>query len=215
MIHKAVSTRAWYNRYARQWATHNPRLDSWTFEQRQFRRLLRRGNVLDIGCGFGRDTPFFVKNGYRYLGVDNSEAMIRQARARHPQAKFRTLDMEHIDELAPEKFDGFWAIASFLHLQKRRIPTFLLKLRQVLRPGALGCIALKKGVGERRVQDVPFTRARRFYAFYRGKEFKPIARRAGFQIVRSYERKLAPTDTLMWLIYFVRVPRGSSSTIRH
>jgi ubiquinone/menaquinone biosynthesis C-methylase UbiE len=39
-----------------------------------------RGSLLDVGCGTGHFTRFFACLGYRALGVDISQAMVRQAK---------------------------------------------------------------------------------------------------------------------------------------
>lgn len=57
--------------------------------------ILRRagvfnGLVVDLGCGSGRWARFLGDAGYRVLGVDQSPDMIRLARARAPEAEFRT-----------------------------------------------------------------------------------------------------------------------------
>jgi SAM-dependent methyltransferase len=38
------------------------------------------GNVLDFGCGYGRDTFFFVRRGLEVIGVDSSAEAILRAR---------------------------------------------------------------------------------------------------------------------------------------
>ena len=39
---------------------------------------LRGGAVLELGCGNGRDSLFFLQNGLRVTGVDASDNAIRQ-----------------------------------------------------------------------------------------------------------------------------------------
>lgn len=42
--------------------------------------LPKEATVLDVPCGTGRFTKFFVDRGYRYIGADYSRAMIAEAR---------------------------------------------------------------------------------------------------------------------------------------
>lgn len=48
------------------------------------------GLVVDLGCGSGIWARALVDAGYRVLGIDQSKAMIRLAKTRVPEGKFRT-----------------------------------------------------------------------------------------------------------------------------
>src|SRR5438132_2099798 len=50
---------------------------------------IRDGLVVDLGCGSGLWAEQLIKRGYEVLGIDISDAMIRLARQRAPQAEFR------------------------------------------------------------------------------------------------------------------------------
>ena len=50
---------------------------------------VRSGRVVDLGCGSGIWAERLVERGYEVLGIDISEAMIRRARRRVPEAQFR------------------------------------------------------------------------------------------------------------------------------
>jgi SAM-dependent methyltransferase len=49
---------------------------------------IKRGLVLDLGCGAGQLSARLVKAGYQSVGIDLSEAMIRIARRECPKGKF-------------------------------------------------------------------------------------------------------------------------------
>ncbi len=71
-------------------------------QRRFFRFLVPEGlRVLEIGCGLG-DLLAAVKPA-RGLGIDLSEAMVAEARRRHPHLEFRTGDVEDLD--LEEPFD--------------------------------------------------------------------------------------------------------------
>jgi SAM-dependent methyltransferase len=53
------------------------------------RNKIRRGLVVDLGCGSGLWADRLTKAGYRVFGLDISEAMIAIARSRAPDAEFR------------------------------------------------------------------------------------------------------------------------------
>ncbi len=50
---------------------------------------IRRGTIVDAGCGSGVLAEQLVDAGYHVVGFDISAAMVRMARARVPRARFR------------------------------------------------------------------------------------------------------------------------------
>lgn len=63
-----------------------------------------------------------------------------------------------------------WAVASLLHLPKRRLGEALNELRRILRPGGGMFCTVKRGTGER------------FFSFYEPKEFEAALEAAGFAL---------------------------------
>jgi SAM-dependent methyltransferase len=53
------------------------------------RHHLQEGLIVDLGCGSGLCAREFVNSGYQVLGIDISEAMLKIARKRVPNAEFR------------------------------------------------------------------------------------------------------------------------------
>lgn len=49
---------------------------------------LRRGTVVDLGCGSGILAEALSRSGYQVLGIDSSAAMLTMARKRAPEADF-------------------------------------------------------------------------------------------------------------------------------
>jgi ubiquinone/menaquinone biosynthesis C-methylase UbiE len=71
------------------------------------RASFRSGDsVIDLGCGTGEDAVFLASLGVHVYGIDASEAMIRQARARAiNRAKFEVRRIEDLSQIR-ENFDG-------------------------------------------------------------------------------------------------------------
>src|SRR5947207_7641108 len=61
------------------------------------RYKIHNGLVVDLGCGTGLWAEQLINRGYDVLGIDISEAMIRLARRRAPQAEFRVASLFQAD----------------------------------------------------------------------------------------------------------------------
>ncbi len=61
------------------------------------RNKIHDGLVVDLGCGSGLWAAELISAGYNVLGIDISDAMIRLARQRAPQAVFRVASLFEVD----------------------------------------------------------------------------------------------------------------------
>ena len=88
------------------------------------------GTILDFGCGSGRDTKYFLSKGYSVDAIDGSEELCKIA------SEFTGILVKHmlfaeLDET--EKYDGIWACASILHVEKDKLPDILEKMTNALK----------------------------------------------------------------------------------
>lgn len=137
------------------------------------------GRVLDLGCGAGRDLRWLSSHGFSVFGLDRSYPLLRIARdysrCSVVQADFRQLPF------GAEAFDGVWAVASLLHLDRDDVPEFLRDLASLMRPSAVLICSLKAGHGERTDAD-----GRRFTNFMPD-EWIDIAASASFKLEHLHE----------------------------
>jgi SAM-dependent methyltransferase len=73
------------------------------------------GKILDLGCGSGRDSKYFIESGYHVTAIDGSAEICRRA---SNYLGIPVLNMKIEDLSINEKFDGIWACASLLHIKK-------------------------------------------------------------------------------------------------
>jgi len=95
-------------------------------------------DVLDIGVGGGRTTPFLQPVSRRYVGIDYSEPMVAQCRARHANVDFRVCDAIDVGRLGAGEFDlVFFSLNGIDHASHANRITILDGIHRVLRPGGL------------------------------------------------------------------------------
>lgn len=70
-----------------------------------FERHVRGTVALDFGCGAGRSSRFLTDLGFEVLGVDISEPMVIQARARDPEGKYAVIPDGDFSDLEDRRFD--------------------------------------------------------------------------------------------------------------
>lgn len=108
-------------------------------------RLPENARILDLGCGSGRDTKEFLNKGYRVTAVDGSETICRFA-TEYTGQKVRCLSFEKLDYV--EEFDGVWACASLLHVEKTKIEDVIKRIHIALISGGTLYASFKYGSGE-------------------------------------------------------------------
>lgn len=82
------------------------------------------GEILDLGCGSGRDSKFFIDKGYTVTAIDLSKELAKKA-SKYIGQDVIVMDMKDIDYY--DKFVGIWACASLLHLSENDILETLKK----------------------------------------------------------------------------------------
>ncbi len=98
-------------------------------------------NVLEIGCGNGRDAVEISKNTNFYLGIDISTKLIELAREKLPTANFLVADIENYD--LPPRLDIIFAFASLIHVPKESLSKILSKCLTSLNIGGVVRMSMK------------------------------------------------------------------------
>lgn len=196
-----------YNRVAKGYDEVNLSEDWYKKEFQIFRKLLPSGKIIDIGCGAGRDTVLFLKNGYGYVGIDASRSMLKLARKRNKKAKFLFADFYKLD-FPKESFDGFWAAASLLHVPKRRILKVLKSIRSIMKPNALGFVSVRRKISAFKegtlVEKKYGQLIKRYFTHYTRPELIKVLNDGGFRVVRIFQKENSHGEIISWLHAFVR-----------
>lgn len=104
-----------------------------------------QGTIIDIGTGSGRDIKYFMNAGFEVYGIDASKELCRLS-AEYTGAKIKCQTIQ--DWIPHMQYDGVWANASLIHLQKREVEDFINRLSKVLAEEGVLYISLKEGIDE-------------------------------------------------------------------
>lgn len=197
------TNKEYYDKNALPWSRVRCKVKDHLEDFKEFKDLLSRGRILDLGCGTGRDSKLFTSSGYEYVGVDLSEGMIEQARESFPETVFKTMNLLGL-EFKDESFDGIWSFAAYLHIPKNQIGKALQEANRVLKQGGIGYIVIKKGSKECYLAS---DQGKRYWSFYGKSQFARILENNGFNILKSWEDKRdynPPKDVSVYICYFIQ-----------
>ena len=106
-------------------------------------RISQNAYILDFGCGSGRDSKYFIENGYKVKAIDGSIEMCKLASEYIGQE----VECMKFDELNEESiYDGIWACSSILHVEKEQLCSILEKMITALKEKGIIYTSFKKGV---------------------------------------------------------------------
>lgn len=155
-------------------------------------------DILDFGCGPGRDLVKFKQLGHRPIGLDGSKSFCAMAR-QYSACTVLNQDFLNLD-LEPCSFDGIFANASMFHIPSQELPSVLAACHLALRPKGILFTSNPRGnaegwQGERYGHYMEFERSQHFLE------------QAGFSIVDYYYRpKDKPRHEQPWLAIVSQKP---------
>ena len=145
-----------------------------SYERDKFIALLPAGGkILDAGCGSGRDSKAFLKQGFGVTAFDASEEMCKRASEYIGQ---EVINMLFQDVSYKDEFDGIWASASLLHVSMEELPTIIKKMNEALKRGGVMYASFKYGEGTK-------MRGERRFSDFNEKSIVPLFENAGFKII--------------------------------
>lgn len=149
-------------------------------------------DILDLGCGSGRDLRYFRLQGHNAVGLDGVPQLLDIASA------YSGCAVQHQDflnlTLPDSSFDGIFANASLFHVPSQELPRVLRQLWSALKPG--GILFSSNPIGNNQegwVQD-------RYAVFYDLETWSRYLQSAGFERLFYYYRPQGqPREKQEWL----------------
>ncbi|EHS53833.1 Methyltransferase type 12 [Rhizobium sp. PDO1-076] len=119
----------------------NPRLETF------LSNLPPGARVLELGCGYGRDSATMLAHGFDVVATDASPEMAAQA-SRHLGRTVSVLPAGDLAALA--EFDAIWANACLLHIPMQELADVIARIYTALKSQGCFYASYKGGEGEGR-----------------------------------------------------------------
>ncbi len=102
--------------------------------------------LLDLGCGPGRDLKTFTEFGHQATGLEGSAELAAMARA---YSGCMVLEQNFLAlGLPADHFDGIFANAALFHVPRQELPRVLLELNAALKPNGVLFSSNPRGTGQ-------------------------------------------------------------------
>ena len=132
----------YYNRNASLFINETQGVSMTDIHEAFLNRIVEAGPILDLGCGSGRDSKFFLDRGYDVVSVDGSVEMCKATEALTGKTAVCATFEDYETEV---KFAGIWACASLLHLDIAGLKDILCKYSLMLHSGGCFYMSFKYG----------------------------------------------------------------------
>ena len=175
----------YYDQNADKYCQSTLNLDMSKIYHKFLQHLPHGGLILDAGCGSGRDSQYFIKEGYQLRAFDGSEEMVKlSSRLIGRKVQYCTFEDFKSDLL----FDGIWACASLLHVEKEKLDSVIDHLARYLKKGGIFYMSYKYG-------DRDFKKDGRIFSCFREDAFTATIRKLNnLEIVELFQTVDARPD---------------------
>ncbi|KTC11770.1 MULTISPECIES: class I SAM-dependent methyltransferase [Pseudomonas] len=148
--------------------------------------------ILDFGCGPGRDLKTFTALEHVAVGLDGSERFAEMART---ETGCEVLQQNFLElDLPPARFDGIFANAVLFHIPRQELPRVLLQLRATLKPGGVLFSSNPRGENQEGWQG------ERYGSYHDLESWRALLTEAGFAELEHYYRPAGlPREQQPWL----------------
>jgi SAM-dependent methyltransferase len=148
-------------------------------------------DILDFGCGPGRDLCVFKELGHRPIGLDGSKEFCKMAKK---QSGCRTLNQQFLKlNLKENSYDGIFANASLFFIPSQELPRVLKQLHVSLRNGGILFSSNPRG-------NVEGWQGQTYGHYMEFEASELFLNQSGFKILKHYYRPEGkPKEEQPWL----------------
>lgn len=162
--------------------------------------------ILDAGCAGGRDCRIFKDEGLHPIGIDITHSLIEVAKNKNPDIEFLQGSFLKLP-FDDNTFDGVWAHASLVHLEKiSEVKKALSEFHRVLKAHGIIHTSVKAQTGEEKTIHAAHTFSgdfKRFFRLFTKQEVESLLKESGFQITEIKET-VSERKEITWIIVFAK-----------
>ena len=140
-------------------------------------KLQKSSLILDFGCGSGRDTKYFLENGYQVEAIDGSEELCKVA------SEFTGVTVKKqlfADLNEKQKYDAVWACSSILHANSEDLVIIIKKIWMALKDKGIVYTSFKYG-------DFEGERNGRYFTDFTEESFEALLKKSvDFDIIETW-----------------------------
>ena len=148
------NTLDYYNQHTADFVNTTQNVDFHEIQEPFLSFLPAKAKILDFGCGSGRDTKYFIDNGYEVDAMDGSKELCKAA-TKYTGIQVQYMLFENFND--SNIYDGIWACASILHLSKSDLFRVFHKMNKALKENGIIYTSFKYGEFEGERNERYFT----------------------------------------------------------
>jgi len=195
----------WYNQNADEYAINSSKISHIDTVKEFLSKLPKNPEVLEAGCGDGRDANDLQLEGAEVTGVDLSSGLLEVARRKYPSVNFIECDIRELP-FENASFGAVWAHASLVHFDTvDEVKTAMSEFCRVLKPRGLLYILVKKQTGAEETAVVvdSLSNHERFFRYFTEEGLISLIKNIGFTIDSIEEKNdKHGRDEVIWLKVF-------------
>ena len=186
-MNKNYDTLKYYNDNAEKYFEQTIKADFDINYQKFLKHIKKSSYILDFGCGSGRDSKFFIKNGFKIKAIDGSYKMCELA-SKYLNQKVDCIEFSKFDE--ENVYDAIWACSVILHIEKEKLPDILSRIVKALKDNGIIYFSFKKGKGSEIFEN-------KLYNYMTKEDFENILSNIGFDYeIKEYYETISSTDRI-------------------
>jgi len=141
-----INTIDYYDKHAEEYFNNTVNAQMGDCYSRFLRYVKNKAYILDAGCGSGRDSKYFLSQGYSVKSIDGSRELCRLASENVGQ---EVECVDFLDLAYNDEFDAVWACASLLHVNKNELNKVVNNLHKALKKNGIIYASFKYGKSDR------------------------------------------------------------------
>lgn len=132
----------YYNKNANEYYADTINADMQSIRKTFTNKLIPGAEILDFGCGSGRDTKVFLQEGFKVIATDGSARLCKLASS-YTGIKVKELLFEELNDV--DCYDGIWTCSSILHLPYKEMKKVVQLMERALHNNGIIYTSFKYG----------------------------------------------------------------------